>query len=309
VALPPEVHAYAERQHGLVLATQIRTAGLSRSAERHAVAADRLQRVTTRVLRVPGTPPTEHQRVLAGVLDAAPASAACGSTGAALWGVAGWGLIPVHVARPFGRTGRRSELAVLHEIARLRPHHVTEMRGIPVVRPEVLVLQMCGATYPQRAESVLDNLWRRRLVSGRSLRRTLDELAASGRNGVQLMRELLDRRGDDYVPPASNLERRFETILERACEPRMRRQVDSGADRWVGRVDFRDPDMPLIVEVQSETYHSSLVDTEHDARRLAALRAAGFTVVEVTDEQVWYRSDEVVEAVRAARRGLQRPMS
>ena len=223
--------------------------------------------------------------------------------------MAGWRLIAVNVARPFGRTGRRSELAVLHEIARLRPHHVTEMRGTPVVRPEVLVLQMCGAIHPQRAESVLDNLWRRRLVSARSLRRTLDELAASGRNGVQFMRDLLERRGDDYVPPASNLERRFETILERACEPRMRRQVDSGADRWVGRVDFRDPDMPLIVEVQSETYHSSLVDTEHDARRLASLRAAGFTVVEVTDEQVWYRSDEVVEAVRAARRGLQRPMS
>ncbi len=75
-----------------------------------------------------------------------------------------------------------------------------------------------------------------------------------------VLRELLDERGDDYVPPASNLERRFDTLLHRAGEPAMRRQVDSGGDRWVGRVDFRDEQRPLIVEVQSATYHSALVD-------------------------------------------------
>jgi hypothetical protein len=154
---------------------------------------------------------------------------------------------------------------------------------------------------------VLDNLWRRRLVSGCSLLRTLDELASSGRNGVRVMRELLEERGEHYVPPASNLERRFATILQREGDPSLRPQVDSGEDRWVGRVDFRDPQLPLVVEVQSETYHSSLVDSEHDERRLAALRAAGFTVVDVTDEQVWHRPSEVVEAVRAARNRLQFP--
>lgn len=274
---------------------------MTRSAERHAVAVDRLERITPRVLRVRGAPQTDHQRVLAAVLDAAPDSAACGETGTALWGVRGFRLLPAHVGRPFGRTGRRSELGVLHEIAGLDRRHVTTLHGIPIVRPEVVVLQMCGATYPYRAATVLDDLWRRRLVSGRSLLRTLDELAASGRNGVRVMRELLEERGEHYVPPASNLERRVATILQREGEPSLRPQVDSGEDRWVGRVDFRDPQLPLVVEVQSETYHSSLVDSEHDERRLAALRAAGFTVVEVTDEQVWYRPAEVVEAVRAAR--------
>jgi very-short-patch-repair endonuclease len=72
----------------------------------------------------------------------------------------------------------------------------------------------------------------------------------------------------------------------------------------VGRVDFRDAHLPLIVEVQSEHYHSALVDREHDARRLAALRDAGFVVVEVSEEQVWHRPAEVVEAVRSARRAL-----
>jgi very-short-patch-repair endonuclease len=86
----------------------------------------------------------------------------------------------------------------------------------------------------------------------------------------------------------------------------MRRQVDSGGDRWVGRVDFRDEDLPLLVEVQSETYHLALTDARDDEVRLAALRGAGFEVVEVTDAQVWHRPDEVVDAVCEARRRLRR---
>jgi very-short-patch-repair endonuclease len=107
------------------------------------------------------------------------------------------------------------------------------------------------------------------------------------------------------VPPASNLERRFAAIVAQAGLPEMRRQVDSGDDdRWVGRVDFRDAHLPLVVEVQSETFHSALTDKVHDEIRSSALRAAGFEVVEVTEEQVWHRPHEVVRAVRAARARL-----
>ena len=90
----------------------------------------------------------------------------------------------------------------------------------------------------------------------------------------------------------------------RAGLPEMRRQVDSGEERWVGRVDFRASDLPLIVEVQSETYHSALTDAADDEVRLAALRAAGFVVVEVTDAEVWHRGPVVIARVRDAARAL-----
>lgn len=47
---------------------------------------------------------------------------------------------------------------------------------------------------------------RGRLLSGPSVRRVLDEVAASGVRGVRLLRALLDDRGPGYVPPASGLE-------------------------------------------------------------------------------------------------------
>jgi very-short-patch-repair endonuclease len=304
-AIDPILQA-SERQHGLVLAVDARTAGLTRSALRHSIAAGRLEPMTPRVLRVAGVPRTSTQTVLAAVLDASPGAFACGPTAAALWGVPGYRLLPAHVVRPRGVSGRRTGLAQMHAIVGLRPTHVTVLDQVPVVRPEVVALQLCAEEHPARAERALDSLWRRRLLSARSVRRTLDDLAVQGRGGVRLLRELLERRGDDYVPPASNLERRFEVVLERAGEPPMRRQVDSGGDHWVGRVDFRDARLPLIVEVQSERYHTALIDREHDAARLAALRNAGFEVVEVTEEQVWHRPADVVEAVREARRRLSR---
>ncbi|HEX6419154.1 MAG TPA: hypothetical protein VFZ77_11690, partial [Acidimicrobiales bacterium] len=151
-----------------------------------------------------------------------------------------------------------------------------------------------------------DDAWRRRLLSGRSLRRLLDDIATQGRNGIRPLRALLEERGDDYVPPASNLERRFASILAEVALSPMRRQVDSGGDTWVGRVDFRAEDLPLIVEVQSERFHSALTDKVDDGARLAALRAEGFEVVEIEEGEVWHAPSEVVRRVVEARDRLLR---
>jgi hypothetical protein len=86
-------------------------------------------------------------------------------------------------------------------------------------------------------------------------------------------------------------------LLAQAGEPPLRRQIDSGGDRWIGRVDFRDEDLPFILEVQSERFHSSLIDRQLDRSRLDGLRASGFVVATVTDVDVWHRPSVVVGAV------------
>ncbi|MCU1372993.1 MAG: hypothetical protein JWO68_279, partial [Actinomycetia bacterium] len=71
-----------------------------------------------------------------------------------------------------------------------------------------------------------------------------------------------------------------------------------------GRVDFKDPELPLIVEIQSEKYHTSLVDKAADAARKARQEAAGFTVVEVWDFEVWHQPHVARERIRKARWAL-----
>src|SRR3546814_17080532 len=67
-----------------------------------------------------------------------------------------------------------------------------------------------------------------RLVSGQSLHAMLEVMAQRGRPGIWTMRQVLATRGLDSVPPASNLEARFEQILLQAGDAPMRRPVDIG---------------------------------------------------------------------------------
>jgi len=81
------------------------------------------------------------------------------------------------------------------------------------------------------------------------------------------------------------------------------RQVDVGGHDWVGRVDFVDREARLLFEIDSARFHSSMLDRANDQQRDEALLASGWrAVVRISEDQVWYRPQEAVTAVRRARR-------
>jgi very-short-patch-repair endonuclease len=290
----------AEGQHGLVARHQVSAIGLSRSAWAHRCAGDRWERLSVRVARRPGSPPTTEQSALAAVLDMGPDAYLSHQSAAALWGVPGFEVAPIQVMVVRGhRTA--STLATVHH-----PRHLTDpfsavLAGIPIVRPALLVLQLAALVHPGRLERVFDGLWSRGLLSAPSVRAELAPVLGRGRAGSAVMRELLDRRPADYVPPASGLEARFAQIVRDFDLPPMRRQVDLGdGERWCGRVDFVARELRLIVEVDSDRYHSALTDVEADAARRGALEVAGFTFACVREFDVWHRPARVAAQVRRA---------
>jgi very-short-patch-repair endonuclease len=238
--------------------------------------------------------------LMCAVLDAGPGAVLSHGAAAAWWGLPGFGLRPIDITRPRGLTGAPATLADrVHDVLTLGTEQVTVLEGIPIVRPERLILELCAVAHPARAERALDTGWAKGLYSGESLRRIHGDLAASGRSGIVLMRELLEARPPGWLPPASNLEARFMAVAREAWLGEWRRQVDVGSEhRWCGRVDFVSTALPLIVEVQSERYHSALTDRIHDAARRADLDASGFAVVEVWDTQLWHSKHDVIAAVR-----------
>ncbi len=231
------------------------------------------------------------------MLDAGPGAALSHGSAAALWGLPGFTLAPAHVTIERRSHNVHRPRGVVHRMRAFNPAHRTELDGVPVVRPELLMLQLCSLVGPQRAARQLDRAWSMRLLSGPSTRRVLDEVAGSGVRGVTLLRAILDERGPGYVPPASGLEGRFVEVLRNAGLPPMERQADLGDDRWCGRVDFFDRSSGLVVEVDSERYHRALSDVVADENRERALASAGFRVIRVTDDQVFHRPREVVAAV------------
>src|SRR5262245_40841937 len=247
-----ELHEIAARQLGFVTRCDARTAGLSRAAMRHRIARGEWIVHGQRVLRRAGAPWTKASPLMCAVLDAGPGAVLSHGAAAAWWGLPGFDLRPIDVTRPRGLTGAPATVADrVHDVLTLATAQVTVLEGIPIVRPERLILELCATAHPARAERALDTGWAKGLYSGESLRRIHSDLAASGRSGIVLMRELLAARPPGWVPPASNLEARFMAVAREAGLGEWRRQVDVGSDhRWCGRVDFVSTVLPLIVEVQ-----------------------------------------------------------
>jgi very-short-patch-repair endonuclease len=146
----------------------------------------------------------------------------------------------------------------------------------------------------------MDSAWSLRLINGPAIDKLLKRLGRSGRDGTVLMRKLRKERPNDWTPPASNLESRFDEVTA-PHGFRFRRQVDIGDEEWSGRVDFLAEDLPLIVEILSERYHSSMTDRAADEARRARHTTMGFLVVEVWDHEIFHTPWLIIERIRAAR--------
>ncbi|HJR25963.1 MAG TPA: hypothetical protein VJ804_10845 [Acidimicrobiales bacterium] len=295
----------ASAQHGIVSIEQAVRLGYGRHARHALIDGRRWERIGPRVIGLVGAPPSQGRTASIAVLSAGRGAALCGPSAAAWWGIPGNLLEPLHVVRDRDGSTRAPVDAAAHEPKLLPPHHVVVLDSVRTVVPARALFDVAGRrrrgaqdeAWVERVARMVDTAWAMRLVSGRSLHALFDEMAKRGRSGTRVMRLVLADRGVDYIPPASGLESRFAQILARAGLPPMRRQIDSGGDRWIGRVDFRAADVPVLVEIQSERFHSSLIDSQLDADRLAALRAAGFVVVEITETDVFHRPYRVVRQV------------
>ncbi len=290
----------AERQHGVVSRAQARGLGASEDVLRSCVASPDWALLTTQVFRLVGAPRTFRQRSMAAVLDAGAAAAASHGTALALWGLPGPRPVTLDVSRRRGGTTRLSTMARVHTPRLWPPGHVTTVHGIPVTTMARTVFDLAGVLHPGRTERALDNALARHLTSLPALRAVTGEMVGHGRAGSALMRRLLADREGSYVAPESGLEARFASILAAAGLPVPVRQLDVGGERWAGRVDHVDQERNLVIEIDSDLHHTTLTDRAADRRRDQALRKAGYRVVRVTEQQIWYRPHEVVEALKAS---------
>jgi hypothetical protein len=114
------------------------------------------------------------------------------------------------------------------------------------------------------------------------------------------MRELLEKRGPGYVPPESELEALFVAVLEAYGLPLPTKQLWAGGENPVGRVDFAYREAKLLIECDSRTHHTALLDWEADIDRRAELVAAGWRVIQVTWHQLVHEPEKVVARIRRA---------
>lgn len=298
--LDVNLRALAERQHGVIARVQARGLGANRHHLRRRTESMEWEAITPRVLRLVGAQRTFRQRAMAATLDAGPGAAVSHESAAALWRLPGFSPGALHVSRAVGRSAHHSPLAELHRTCCLPETHTRLFERIPLTSPARTIFDLAGVLHPGRTERALDNALARRLTTVTGLLQVTDELARPGRPGSSLMRRLLAERAGAYVPPESNMEARLQVVAKRAGIHTLVRQQEVGGDDWIGRVDYLDPEKRLVVEVDSDLHHSSLLDEAADAARDAAMADAGYTVVRIKEHDVWHRPDEVVRRLLAS---------
>jgi len=286
-------------QHGVISRSQLRELALDRHAVRRRVANGSLQPVSERCLIIEGSPDTVERRCWTAILDADGVLSHRSALG--LWELPGFDIEPIEVTRRRGGRVRSTHVTTIHAPRLLMPHHLTSFRDIPVTTPARTLFDAAAVLHPSRLERALDTAWAWGLVDARTLRRTAFELSRQGRTGLTAMRKLLQDREDHYRPPESGLEARFQSVMSNAGITGFERQVDvGGEDTWLGRSDFRHVERAVVVFVDSARHHSALIDQRRDQAQRADLERAGWTVVRVTDVEVWHRPRDVTDRVAAA---------
>lgn len=270
--------------------------------------------MSRRVLVLAGTAPTPDQRAFAAVLDAGAGAVLHGPSALAAFGLRGFELATVKVTRRRGTTSARCELAEVHRLRHIRACDVVAVRGIPTVSPLRAIWSEASRWASPRWYEVglrrigrlLDDAHRLGLVTWTDLHRSVAQLARKGRAGTRLMRELARERRPGTSPTESHNEDRLEEIIRRTSLPMPLRQRVVGGDAPIGRADHRDPELPLVLEVNSRTFHGLPSDQAADEERYAALIAAGFHVLVVWEDDLWSHPGNVVDALRTARRRARR---
>lgn len=289
-----QVTELAERQHGVVARWQLRTIGVDRRVVQRRLVAGRWRTVGRGVLLVSGAPRSYEQIVMIAVLEGGPTSIASHDAAGWLWRLPGFSPTEDVIRRRYrysGSNGHRPRLVL--------PHHRTLVCGIPCATLPRTIFDLAGTLPLGRMARLVDTVISRSPAMLPALHGMLPELARRGRDGITVMRTLLDERPVGSKVPASGLEARFEQICRNAGITGLERQVDVGGHSWLGRVDYLRRDVGLIVEVDSFVHHTSVTDRANDAARDEAILAAGYRRIErVTEEDIWHRPWAVVEHLR-----------
>jgi very-short-patch-repair endonuclease len=285
--------ALARRQHGVVSRAQLLELGMPSSAIRRRLDSGRLHRLHRGIYAVGRPDVSTHGRMIAAVLACGPEARLSHQSGADLWRIRPQRGGPIHVALPSHFAHHRSEVRQ-HRRAHLEPPR--QVDGIPVDPPVSILIDLATCLPTEEVEDAVNEADRLKLLPTPRLCSALD--AEPRRPGLGRLRRILDAQ--TFSKAQNKLERRFLTIAHAAGLPKPSTQARLG--RY--RVDFHWPELGLVVETDSLTYHRTASDQTVDMRRDQAHVRAGLRTLRFTHRQVFHHPGYVREVLEDTARHL-----
>jgi very-short-patch-repair endonuclease len=284
------VMALAARQHGVVTASELVGAGLSRGAVARRVARGWLQRQHRGVYLV-GPLYGPHTRDMAAVLACGGTALLSHRSAAALWRIASpWdGDVDVTTGRALPpRRGIR-----LHRVRQVDPRDVAEHQGVPVTAPARTLLDIATLLPLRDLARALEQAEILRLASPTSLAEIVER--TRGHHGAAPLTKALRTRHEPALT-RSEAEARMLALIRAAHLPQPRTNTKLHGYE----VDFLWPRERLVLEIDGYKFHSTREAFERDRRKDSHLQAHGYRVMRVTWSQIQNEPHAVIARLAAA---------
>jgi hypothetical protein len=295
------IASLARVQHSIFTLEQADGAGLSRDQRDTRVRVGRWELLHPGVYRMAGAPQTWRGRLLAACWAAEGVAAASHRSAAELWDLPGASTDVLEIT--CNRDARSFiEGLVVHETTKLLPEDVTESDGIPVTTVEQTLLGLAALKKAAVVEMAFDSALRRELTTYAALRAFVDRKAARGRNGIVLLRSILDTNDPLAGVPESARETALKRLLRRhGFPPPVFQYVIRHEGRFVARVDAAYPELRIAIEYDSYEHHTGKLALVRDTDRRNQLTQIRWQTVAFTAADLRRDGGQAIEALRAAR--------
>jgi hypothetical protein len=204
----------------------------------------------------------------------------------------------VTLTRPPGlRAGRPSGDGIVFHAAELRKSHVTRLHTVPVTTVARTVADLARTTSFMAGVASADNALYRNKTTKAAVTKVLT--VCKQWPGVERARQVVefaDGRAESVLESCARV------VFAEHGLPAPDLQVDLGGERYVGRVDFLWPAYCTVAEVDGALKYedNGRARAVEQLERDQLLRAAGFRVVHITWQQLFYEQQKVIRWIRPA---------
>jgi hypothetical protein len=230
------------------------------------------------IFRTAGAAPSWKSEIRAAAWAGGEGTAISHRTAAALYEVPGARRSPIEITCRRWERAQRAAL-IAHEHRRLPAADITEVDGIAVVTPELLVLQLAWwKPHPNYVEAVIHALRRKRLITYASTHATFVRHARRGLRGVRATRIALERWNPANAPTESEKETLLVQTMRNHDLPELVLQYEVLDQNgiFVARIDAALPQWKITIEYQSMQEHLDEFQIAKDDRRCNRIVAAGY---------------------------------
>jgi very-short-patch-repair endonuclease len=290
---PKAISALAEKQHGVITASQLYSLGLSETQVRKQAMKGWLHRVHRGVYTIGRARLDDEGRWMAAVLACGCGSVLSHQAAGELWGLrrrrkerAADVMIP-------RTSGRRPRAGIsVHRATTLRLEERTLHRRIPVTTPARTILDLATNLPQRQLERAVDEADRLGLCTEEDL----DEIVGVhfGRAGAGALRALLNEHRAGSTATRNDFEERFLALCRSYRIP----QPEVNVPLFDYILDFFWQEARLIVELDGRATHGTRRAFQEDRDRDGRLAVAGYRVLRFTWWDVTRRPAVVADRVR-----------